>query len=82
MLVIKIQLIPFGSLPAKSFWLAEIWNDATGSHSIGNYKFRFYRKNSTTTVWKGGEIKDFQRLRWSVWYLLYLCLKTIYGDET
>lgn len=79
MLKIKIELIPFGVLPAKSFWQAEIWNDGTSeTRSIGNYLFRIYRKNSISKLWKGGEIKNFQRLNWSVWYLLYLCLKEIY----
>ena len=78
MLKIKIDLVPFGTLPVENSWNMDIWNDGSGNHSIGNYKFKIFRKNSTETVWKGGEIKDFQRLRWSVWYLLYLCLKQIY----
>ncbi len=80
MLRIKIELIPFGILPVKNSWNAEIWNDATGDRSIGNYQFKIFRKNSNSTIWKGGEIKNFQRLRWNVWYLLYLCLKNVYDD--
>lgn len=81
MLEIKIQLIPYGLSEAKSFWIGEIWNDATGTNSLGNYKFRIYKKNSIKTIWKGGEIKNFQRKNWSIWYLLYLCLKTVYGEN-
>jgi len=80
-LKVKIELHPFGMQSIKSFWLADILNDATGSKSIGNYLFRIYKKNSLSKVWKGGEIKNFQRLNWSVWYLLYLCLKTIYEES-
>lgn len=78
MLKVKIELVPFGVLPVKNTWNMDIWNDASGNRSIGNYKFKIFNKNSSESVWKGGEIKDFQRLRWSVWYLLYLCLKKIY----
>ena len=78
MLRIKIELDQFGSGKIKSFWLMELWNDLTGSKSIGNYKFKIYNKNSKEKIWKGGEVKNFQRLRWSPWYLLYLCLDQIY----
>lgn len=81
MLKIKIELIPFGIGSVKDFWEADIWNDLSGNRSIGNYKFKIFKKNSKKEVWKGGEIKNFQRLRWSVWYLLYLCLKSIYDDS-
>jgi hypothetical protein len=78
MLRIKIELVPFGILPVKNSWLAEIANDATGGHSIGNYNFKIFRKNSSKEIWKSGRVENFQRLRWSIWYLLYLCLKEIY----
>jgi len=80
MLKITIELNQYGLGKVTSFWLMEIWNDLSGTKSLGNYKFRIYNKNSTNITWKGGEIKNFQRLRWSTWYLLYLCLKEIYGD--
>ena len=79
MIRIKIELIPLGLKPAIQTWTADIANDGTGTRTCGNYKFRIYQKNSTEKVWKGGEIRDFQRLRWSVWYLVYLCLKQIYS---
>ena len=81
MLKIKIELIPFGFLPVKTTWIAEIWNDTTGSKSLGNYQFKIFEKNSESKIWKIGSIKNFQRLRWSVWYLLYLCLDQIYGRD-
>ena len=78
MIKVTLELIPFGLGKVKSYWIADIWNDASGSKSLGNYEFKIYEKNSTFKIWKQGEVKNFQRLRWSVWYLLYLCLKTIY----
>ena len=80
MLKITIELNQYGLGKITSFWLMEIWNDLSGTKSLGNYKFRVYNKNSTNTILKGGEVKGFQRLRWSPWYLLYLCLKEIYGE--
>ena len=80
MLRVKIELDQFGLGKIITFWTMDIWNDLSGTKSLGNYKFRVYNKNSTNTIWKGGEIKGFQRLRWSPWYLLYLCLKQIYGE--
>ena len=76
----KIELIPFGKFPVSNTWEADIWNDGTGDKGIGNYLFRIYEKNSTKTIWKTGAIKQFKRLQWGVWYLLYLCLKTIYDN--
>lgn len=81
MLKVKIELLPFGmtSVPSK-VWIAHIWNDASGTKQIGNYLFKIFQMNSNDKVWRGGEVKNFKRKEWSVWYLLYLCLKTIYGD--
>lgn len=79
MIKIKIELLPFGFSPAKEIWEMEIWNDITGTKSLGNYQFKIFEKNSDKKIWKGGSVKNFQRLRWSVWYLLYLCLDQIYG---
>jgi hypothetical protein len=81
MLRIKIDLLPFGSHPPKVTWVADIWNDATGSEHIGNYLFKIYEQNSTEKIWKGGCIKNFKRKQWSVWYLLYLALKEIYKED-
>lgn len=81
MIKVTIELLPLGFKPAKDTWIAEIWNDATGTKSLGNYQFKIFEKNSEKSIWRGGSIKNFQRLRWSVWYLLYLCLDEIYGRD-
>jgi hypothetical protein len=67
-----------GTQPPKETWTADIWNDLSGSETIGNYLFKIYEKNSTEKIWKGGSVKGFKRKQWSVWYLLYLVLKQIY----
>jgi hypothetical protein len=78
MLTIRIELKSFGIFKSKRFWYAEIENDATGTETRGNYRFRLYEKNSETAVWRGGEIRGFPRKTHSAFYLLYLCLKQIY----
>lgn len=80
MLRIKIELDQFGSGNIITFWMMDVWNDLSGTKFLGNYKFRIYNKNSTNILWKRGEIKGFRRLKWSPWYLLYLCLKQIYDE--
>lgn len=80
MLKVTIALHPGGSPTISKTWIMHIWNDGTGNNSIGNYLFKIFRRNTNTVV-HGGEVKGFQRLRWSPFYLLYLCLKSVYDDK-
>jgi len=81
MIKITVELIPFGiGSKASKTWTAHIWNNLTGNKSIGNYYFKIFKQDSTEEVWKGGEVNNFKRKQWSVWYLIYLCLRNIYGD--
>jgi hypothetical protein len=81
MLKIRIELVRYGIIKTRDFWCVDLWNDGTGNLSLGNYCFNIFRKNSTRSVWKSGEIKNFQRKKKNVWYLLYLCLKQVFEDE-
>lgn len=82
MLKITIELIPWGiESQAKTIGQMKIWNDATGTKSRGNYKFRIFRKNSTSAVWKYGEIKDFKRQIDGAWKLLFLCLRDVFVNK-
>lgn len=81
MIVVKVELWPFGSESRKRILgEAHIINDATGSKTKGNYKFKLFKKNKHG-IWKTGEIKNFPRLRRNGYDLLYLCLKQIVGDR-
>ena len=81
MIKVTVEIIPLGLLEVKDKWVMHIWNTGTGTKSIGNYFFKIFRKNTKKEeVWKGGEVNGFHRLRHSVFYLLYLCLKKVYGE--
>lgn len=81
MIKITVELLPLGFRPAKHSWIMKIWNDGSGTRGLGNYGFKIFEKNSDKKIWKTGGVDNFQRLRWSVWYLLYLCLDQIYGRK-
>lgn len=80
MLVIKIELWPFGNEKTKrELGRAHIINDGTGSLEIGNYVVKLfksaeYSKNNAGKVYKTGEVKEFKRLKGSPWELLKLAL--------
>jgi len=82
MIKVTVELCPFGSEKNKET-LAEmkIWNDATGTKSIGNYCYKIFKKHSKTQIWRLGEVKNFKRLQLGVWDLLYLVLKDAVGDR-
>ncbi len=80
MLVIKIELWPRGYEENKvELHRAKLWNDATGTKSIGNYKAEFYGKDGR--LYKKSELKGFKRLTTGAWKLLYLMLKNCFEKE-
>ncbi len=80
MLRITIELLPFGlELEKKLLGKIEVWNDASGTKNLGNYKFRIFEKGSEKTIWKTGDVKGFPRKRLTSYDLLYRCLKIVLG---
>jgi hypothetical protein len=72
MIRIKIDLVPHGiESKSRPIGQMEIWNDATGDHRRGNYKFRFSRERGKE---RSGELKDFPRLSANVFELIRRCL--------
>lgn len=64
MLRMTVELWPHGDIEKRSVLLtADIWNDGTGSFSVGNYGYHLseghFREHRSTMV--DGEIKDFPR---------------------
>lgn len=82
MLKITIELYPLGFEKNKST-LGEmyIYNDGTGTSTNGNYKYKIFKKNSNKTIWKSGEIKNFNRKTSSAWDLLYLALDDVIANR-
>lgn len=77
MLKIPIYLRKFGIGEPEELASIIIWNDATGTKSVGNYKYKITHKNKEIG---SGEVKSFPRLRKNSVELLYLVLKSFYEN--
>ena len=75
MLKIPIQLYFGGFGPPEELARVIIWNDATGTKEIGNYRYEISHKGELLGQ---GEIKNFPRLEETSVRLLYLILKDYY----
>lgn len=81
MIVVKLELWPHGNEKnSRLLGIGYIANDGTGTTQKGNYTTVLRSKNSTS-VWKTGTVKDFKRLRFLGWDLLYLALKDMLEDR-
>lgn len=69
MLEIKIDLVPMGyrSL-TRQIGYVKIWNDASGTDDIGNYKYEV--KDERDEIVATGEYKGFKRLEKNVFHLM------------
>jgi len=82
MIRITVELLPAGSEKLKRhLGTAEISNDGTGSHAVGNYDVRLSKWGAPGTTWKRGKVMDFYRRRRGPWDLLYLALRAIVGSR-
>jgi hypothetical protein len=70
MIEIKMDLVPFGIMKPRRLGYIKIWNDATGTKEIGNYKYRI--EDGDTKI--EGTIKDFKRLEQNAFHLLKIAL--------
>lgn len=69
MLEVKIDLVPMGyrSL-TRQLGYVKIWNDASGTDEIGNYKYEV--KDEHNEIVAIGEYKGFKRLEKNVFQLM------------
>jgi hypothetical protein len=59
MLKVRVEIFPFGDEFLKRILLeGKIWNDATGTPEVGNYKYTF--TNSEKKIFNG-KVKDHNR---------------------
>ena len=72
MIRITVEIIPYGIESAKlTLTTAEIWNDASGTKSAGNYGYKLNDVGrNKPRCWRKGEVKNFPRTRKNVWYLI------------
>lgn len=79
MIRITIELVPYGIEDKKEvLHVGEIWNDATGTPTSGNYCYRLKARQSNR-IFKHGSIQGFPRKHLSAWYLLKLVLDDALG---
>ncbi len=83
MLVVRIELWPFGDEDAKlTLGVGYIANDGTGNHYTGNYNFKLMKSPEyakTPGVWKKGRVERFPRVSHGPWDLLYRALRASVG---
>jgi hypothetical protein len=79
MIKITVEIVPFGIGEPRKIGEAKIWNDTTGTHTVGNYGYKLFGENKK--LMKEGNIRGFKRKQKHVWELLYLMLKNKY-DKT
>jgi hypothetical protein len=72
MLRITVEMVPLGLEKNKhTIATAEIWNDATGTTTQGNYGYRLFSKGK---LYREGFIKGFARTKENAWKLIGLVL--------
>jgi len=76
MILVTVELVPKGDFDRRKIIAqAKIANDGTGTNARGNYRFVLWRKKPT--AWRSGEVTNFPRTRFNVWYLIRRCLENL-----
>ncbi len=92
MIRVTIELFPHGQQSLReTLGVMDIWNDATGDPTTGNYGFCAWKagtpkdilhtRDTITRAKWNGEVKDFPRKKLLVYDLLYRCLKVAFGER-
>ena len=82
MIRVTVELIPHGVGKPRHLGTAYIVNDGSGDVVIGNYKATLSKWGRPKAVWKGVEVKGFNRKKRGAWDLLYLTLKAAVGKRS
>lgn len=82
MIRITVELVPY-SAPHKPRHLgtAVIYNDGTGTATVGNYRVGLSKRGRPRSVWKEGRVRGFPRKRLGAWDLLFRALLTTVGKR-
>lgn len=79
MLRVKIELWPGGQEANKrDMGTLTIANDGSGDQDMGNYAFSI-SKWENKGIWKQGEVKGFNRIKFGAWDLLFRVLREALG---
>ena len=78
---IIVEMWPQGSqILKRQMGRMTISNDGTGNITKGNYNIQVYKGESNRCCRKG-RVENYLRKGKTFWYLLYLSLKSIYGEK-
>lgn len=79
MIRVTVDLWPHGdSARSRTLVTADIFNDATGTPTKGNYGYRIRDKAGNTM--REGALAAFKRGQWGVWWLVAACLRMAFPD--
>lgn len=79
MIVVRVELWPLGDESRKTeLACAEIYNDASGTNSKGNYVYNLFHKGR---AFRSGKVTGFPRLRLNSWDLLFCALRDAVGHR-
>jgi len=79
MILINLEMLPHGFQKGKqNLGTIRIWNNGTGTLSLGNYNYKVTKGNKVKIE---GQITGFARKREDVFALLHLVLKDIYKSK-
>lgn len=83
MIVIKVELWPFGSEErAEEIGRMTITNDGTSRNPMrGDYNTKIMRRGTTDKVQKQGRVENYPRKSYSVWELVRRALNDIYSKK-
>jgi hypothetical protein len=79
MIRVTVELIPWGIGEPKKLGVMHISNDGTGSKDRGNYIAHVFRKGSKAVA-RTGEVKNYPRLSYNIWRLVFRCLKSAFPE--
>lgn len=67
----------------KLLGVARIYNDGTGTPTVGNYEAMFSRSGAQSRrLWRKSKVHGFRRQRLGGWDLLYRALHNAVGDRS
>lgn len=81
MIVIKVELWPFGIKSRKKELGRMLIDNQGGTDTRGDYRVRVLRKGSDTKVLREGKVTNYPRLSYNIWRLVCRALKDTFPEE-
>jgi len=81
MIVVKIELWPYGFESGKVELGRMLIANQGGTHKRGDYGVRVLRKGSEEKVLRECKVKDYPRVSYNIWRLICRALKGTFPEE-